>query len=87
MGRQVIGDLLVLPGGGSRDDLGELGVGRVLQNKALARGGGAELRPASGSGLKGGVGQGACGTAARLGVDRTWQDVADLGAGPRQIVA
>ena len=81
MGRQGIGDLLVLSGGGAGDELGELGVGRVLQDQALARGYGAQIRALTGLGLQAGGGQGTTGSAARLSVDRTGQDVTDLGAG------
>ena len=79
--RQGIGDVLVLSGGGAGDELGELGVGRILQDQALVRGCRAQIRAPTGRGLQAGVGQGAAGSAARLGVDRTGQDITDLGAG------
>ena len=82
MGRQGIGHLLILAGGGTGDELGEFGVGRVLQDEGRVRGRGSEDRYLAGFGLEPRVVQGACGAAARLGVDRPGQDVADLGAGP-----
>ena len=82
MGRQGIGDVLVLSGGGASDELGELGVGRVLQNEGRKRGGAdTEVLSPADFRLELGIGQGARSAVARLGIDRPGQDVTDLGAG------